>query len=78
MDQLREILWELDNTITASDMDQIIEEIDADDSGTVDFEGRRQGCGRLTGAGSQRGTCCGTEQALTSVAEFIAVMCGDD
>ena len=39
-DQLREILWELDNTITAGDMDQIIEEIDADDSGTVDFEGR--------------------------------------
>lgn len=38
-EQLREILWELDNTITASDMDNIIDEIDADDSGTVDFEG---------------------------------------
>ncbi|XP_034231142.1 troponin C, isoallergen Bla g 6.0101-like [Thrips palmi] len=37
-DQLREILWELDNTIGVSDMDQIIEEIDADGSGTVDFE----------------------------------------
>lgn len=41
-EQLREILWELDNTITASDMDNIIDEIDADDSGTVDFEGTLQ------------------------------------
>jgi len=40
VDQLREILWELDNTITSEDMDQILEEIDADGSGTVDFEGK--------------------------------------
>ena len=38
-DQLREILWELDPTISVPDMDNIIEEIDADGSGTVDFDG---------------------------------------
>ncbi|XP_052124760.1 troponin C, isoallergen Bla g 6.0101-like isoform X2 [Frankliniella occidentalis] len=37
-EQLREILFELDGTITPSDMDNIIDEIDADGSGTVDFE----------------------------------------
>jgi len=32
-------LWELDPTISVPDMDNIIEEIDADGSGTVDFDG---------------------------------------
>ena len=36
---LREILQELDNNLTYDDLDQIIEEVDADGSGTVDFEG---------------------------------------
>lgn len=36
---LREILQELDNNLTCDDLDQIIEEVDADGSGTVDFEG---------------------------------------
>jgi len=39
-EQLREILWELDNSTPASDMDKIIDEIDSDNSGTVDFEGK--------------------------------------
>ncbi|XKL63390.1 hypothetical protein PGB90_005754 [Kerria lacca] len=36
---LREILQELDNNLSYQDLDQIIEEVDADGSGTVDFEG---------------------------------------
>ncbi|XP_075220903.1 troponin C, isoallergen Bla g 6.0101-like [Lycorma delicatula] len=35
---LREILAELDPNITSGDLDMIIEEIDSDGSGTVDFE----------------------------------------
>lgn len=38
-DLLREILRELDDKITPTDLDQMIEEIDADGSGTVDWEG---------------------------------------
>ncbi|XP_017776945.1 PREDICTED: troponin C-like [Nicrophorus vespilloides] len=37
-DLLREILKELDDKITPSDLEQMIEEIDADGSGTVDWE----------------------------------------
>ncbi|KAL5287072.1 TpnCIIIa family protein [Megaselia abdita] len=37
---LREILKELDDKITSEDLDQMIEEIDSDGSGTVDFDGR--------------------------------------
>lgn len=36
---LRDILHELDNKISAADLDLMIDEIDADGSGTVDFEG---------------------------------------
>ncbi|XP_077285336.1 troponin C, isoallergen Bla g 6.0101-like isoform X1 [Arctopsyche grandis] len=35
---LREILKELDDKITAEDLDMMIEEIDSDGSGTVDFD----------------------------------------
>ncbi|XP_014102787.1 troponin C [Bactrocera oleae] len=35
---LRDILRELDDKLSASDLDMIIEEIDADGSGTVDFD----------------------------------------
>ncbi|XP_046391181.1 troponin C, isoallergen Bla g 6.0101 [Ischnura elegans] len=35
---LREILKELDDKITAEELDMMIEEIDSDGSGTVDFE----------------------------------------
>lgn len=38
-DVLREILRELDDKITADDLDSMIEEIDSDGSGTVDFDG---------------------------------------
>lgn len=38
-DVLREILKELDDKITSSDLDSMIEEIDSDGSGTVDFDG---------------------------------------
>nr|XP_022900266.1 troponin C, isotype alpha-like isoform X2 [Onthophagus taurus] len=37
-DLLREILKELDEKVTPSDLDQMIEEIDIDGSGTVDWE----------------------------------------
>lgn len=36
---LREILKELDDKITNEDLDLMIEEIDSDGSGTVDFDG---------------------------------------
>lgn len=36
---LREILKELDDKITADDLDMMIAEIDSDGSGTVDFDG---------------------------------------
>merc|ERR1712004_100506 len=37
-DQLREIIGELDPHLTAADLDGIIEEIDEDGSGTMDFD----------------------------------------
>lgn len=37
---LRGILHELDDKISSQDLDSIIEEIDADGSGTVDFDGK--------------------------------------
>jgi Ca2+-binding EF-hand superfamily protein len=37
-DQLREIISELDQRLTAEDLDGIIEEIDEDGSGTMDFD----------------------------------------
>lgn len=37
---LRDILHELDDKIPPGDLDLMIEEIDADGSGTVDFEGK--------------------------------------
>lgn len=38
-DVLREILKELDDKITAEELDMMIQEIDSDGSGTVDFDG---------------------------------------
>lgn len=38
-DVLREILKELDDKITNEDLNMMIEEIDSDGSGTVDFDG---------------------------------------
>lgn len=37
---LREILSELDNNMSYDELDQMIDEIDADGSGTVDFDGK--------------------------------------
>lgn len=37
---LREILRELDDQLSDSDLDIMIEEIDSDGSGTVDFDGK--------------------------------------
>ncbi|CAH0406367.1 unnamed protein product [Chilo suppressalis] len=37
-DVLKEIFRELDNTINAEELDTMIEEIDSDGSGTVDFD----------------------------------------
>lgn len=39
---LREILRELDDQLSKEDLDMMIEEIDSDGSGTVDFDGRCQ------------------------------------
>lgn len=38
-DVLREILRELDNNLTKEELDMMIQEIDSDGSGTVDFDG---------------------------------------
>ncbi len=38
-DTLKEILKELDNKLTNEDLDNIIEEVDEDGSGTLDFDG---------------------------------------
>jgi Ca2+-binding EF-hand superfamily protein len=37
---LRELLHELDDTLTDEELDGIIEEVDADGSGTIDFDGK--------------------------------------
>ena len=37
---LRQILHEIDDKISPADLDLMIDEIDADGSGTVDFEGK--------------------------------------
>lgn len=37
---LREILAALDDKLTSDDLDGIIEEIDEDGSGTIDFDGK--------------------------------------
>lgn len=37
---LKEILRELDDQLTDRELDMMIEEIDTDGSGTVDFDGR--------------------------------------
>lgn len=37
---MREILKELDDKITTEDLDMMIQEIDSDGSGTVDFNGK--------------------------------------
>lgn len=37
---LKEILKELDDQLTNQDLDMMIEEIDSDGSGTVDFDGK--------------------------------------
>ena len=38
-DTLKEILKELDNKLTDDDLENIIEEVDEDGSGTLDFDG---------------------------------------
>lgn len=41
---LREILKELDDKITSDELDMMIQEIDSDGSGTVDFDGNINLC----------------------------------
>lgn len=40
---MKEILRELDNKLTETDLDGIIEEVDEDGSGTLDFDGEFTG-----------------------------------
>ena len=46
---LKEILHELDQRLTEEELVGIIEEIDEDGSGTVDFDGERRGGGARAG-----------------------------
>lgn len=67
-DVLREILRELDDKITAEDLDMMIEEIDSDGSGTVDFDGEwtvHLADPWLIG------------YAVTAISEFMEVMTGE-
>lgn len=41
-DVFRDILHELDDKLTPQELDMMIEEIDADGSGTLDFDGKLQ------------------------------------
>ena len=50
-DTLKEILRELDNKLTEEDLLGIIEEVDEDGSGTLDFDGKR----KFPFAGGERG-----------------------
>lgn len=40
-DVFRDILHELDDGLSPEELDMIIDEVDADGSGTVDFDGKR-------------------------------------
>lgn len=40
VDLLRDILKELDDKLSPSDLNEMIKEIDTDNSGTVDWEGK--------------------------------------
>ena len=41
-DTLKEILKELDSKLTDADLEGIIEEVDEDGSGTLDFDGKKK------------------------------------
>ena len=41
-DILKEILHEIDPELTNEDLDNIIEEVDEDGSGTLDFDGKKK------------------------------------
>lgn len=68
---LREILKELDDKITNEDLDMMIEEIDSDGSGTVDFDGME----RLF---IDKIHCFPMVFLSFSFAEFMEVMTGGD
>ena len=42
IETLKEILREIDNKLTEEDLDGIIEEVDEDGSGTLDFDGQNE------------------------------------
>ena len=44
VDSLREILLALDDQLTGEQLNELIEEIDTDSSGTVDFDGEWRVC----------------------------------
>lgn len=48
-DVFRDILHELDDALSPEELDMIIEEVDTDGSGTLDFEGTRYQRGSIGG-----------------------------
>lgn len=62
---LREILRELDDQLTDRELDMMIEEIDTDGSGTVDFDGEFLGNSSFP------------ELTRVSLAEFMEMMTGE-
>lgn len=72
---LREILKELDDKITNEDLDMMIEEIDSDGSGTVDFDGKSP---QLVLNISQSVKSFSRFYFIFPSAEFMEVMTGGD
>lgn len=66
--EFKEILKQIDPDVPEKDLDQIVDEIDADSSGTIDFDGemRQSSCVMLN------------NNFLLCIPEFIEVMLGDD
>ncbi len=72
-DTLKEILRELDNKLSDADLDGIIEEVDEDGSGTLDFDGIANFKRFITPLESNLQS---TTRVLTFSAEFMEMMAG--
>ena len=66
---MKEILHELDPKLTETELDGIIEEIDEDGSGTVDFDGKGQKGGKAHLAAKLQSSLCGNERLKDQLME---------
>lgn len=62
---LKEILRELDDQLSDGDLDGMIQEIDSDGSGTVDFDGEFESFARFSERNESEGwACCLCQQTF--------------